>query len=194
MYKFFRGFKRDQLGLSLVEISIWLMLAGVVLGNSVLAFEAASRRAEVNSNAEIISNLVQDARFMYGRTGKIQELSTTEAIESGLIPARLTQTIDGGAQAFNSYGGEIVIESYPEENYALIRFGGVPSSHCVGLVTAVESLMAAIAVTRTDSRPSADSEFNVKFEPSRPSLDVAALGVVCEQSSLVYLQFKFYKE
>jgi len=190
-----------QVGVSLIELSIWLIFVGVVFLATLLAYQAACRRSEVARDANIITNLVKDARFMYGRVNRFDQLTTEEAIDSGLIPSYLVNpTLGQEPLALNLYGGEIVIEQYPGVSetgvfeYALIRYGSVPSGHCAGLVTAVESLMEAVAVTRFSGRPNSGADFSVKFKPTHSELDISELNRLCQLEPTMYLQFKFKKE
>ncbi len=171
-----------QKGITLVETSIGLAIAAVIVGTAYAGFESNSRRNEVQTNASLITEMISDAKKMFGQPGRYGDgtdpiLTTGAAIASRVIPDSLVT----GTTALNSYGGEILIEGDADGAFARLEFPNVPERQCMDLAMALGTSVQGMAVNTTAA--TAPTTWGVKGNESGTTMDIAALQTACAGAS-----------
>lgn len=146
----FKRVAKHQDGITLVEVAIGLAIGAVILATAFAGFQANARRTEVQQNSQLISEMVADAKSLFGQTNRYSQLTTAAAIAARVIPVNnhVAPTGGGAAQeAINSYGGAIDLASAAGSNdMATLTFDKVPNNQCADLVMSVERAVAGIEI------------------------------------------------
>lgn len=87
--------RKNQRGITLLEVSIGLIIAAVVAAAAFLAFQANQRRAQVRENSTLLTQQLAELRTKFGQTTGYVGLTSTAAQSAGI------------ATATSSYGGQI---------------------------------------------------------------------------------------
>ncbi len=185
--------KRSK-GVTMVEISLGLAISAIVVASVYTGMKGSLRRNEITVNADLIVEMVTAARASYGQRGIFNQLTTSAAVQSGLIPRQYLRVNLADGEAANSYGGSIELEALNVFNtYAYLRFDAVPADQCMPLVMAVNDAVQGISVTNidTNAKPTAAEDWNVKPHGEQSKLDVEKLRVACELEPSSNLHFSF---
>ncbi len=170
----------QQKGITLVETSIGLAIAAVIVGTAYAGFESNSRRNEVQTNASLITEMISDAKKMFGQPGRYLALTTASAIGSRVIP----DSVVSGTTASNSYGGAITIVGNSLSD-ATLSFEAVPKRQCMDLAMALAGSVQDMTVAGTSvfAETSATDETLV--------LNVGTLKTQCEAGATADLAVTF---
>jgi Tfp pilus assembly protein PilE len=141
----FKRVAKHQDGITLVEVAIGLAIGAVILATAFAGFQANARRTEVQQNSQLISEMVADAKSLFGQTNRYSQLSTGAAIAARVIP--VNNHVDGET-AINSYGGaiELAPATAGSNDMAMLTFNNVPKNQCADLAMSVERSVAGIAI------------------------------------------------
>ena len=167
----------QQKGITLVETSIGLAIAAVIVGTAYAGFESNSRRNEVQTNASLITEMIADAKKMYGQPGRYASLTTASAISSRVIP---DSVVTAGA-AKNSYGGDILIVGNATTGAdATLTFEAVPQRQCMDLAMALAGSVQGMTVGGNDV-----------FSATTNQIDLTALSTECGTAATADLEVTF---
>lgn len=123
--------RRQQRGITLIEVSIGLIIAAIIAAAAFIAFQNNSRRAEVRENATNIAEISSEVRTKFIRTNRAVEVETPAALQSANIFDPL------GGQARNSYGGAVTFAE--DAGVVTMSWAGVETDQCVDLVSNILS-------------------------------------------------------
>lgn len=141
------GSRRFQRGITLIEVSVGLIIAAVVAAAAFIAFQNNSRRNEVQSNTQSITETIAELKQKFGRTNLFNSLTTAQAIAASAISPNLAAS---ATAATNSYNGAISVGNgglaAGDNSSAVVVWGNVPKAQCVDLLLGVESGAVAINV------------------------------------------------
>ena len=151
--------RRQQRGITLIEVSIGLIIAAIIAAAAFIAFQNNSRRSEVRDNIQQLTEMISEAKQKFGKSNQFNGLTTQTAIASAVIPPNLAL---GDLAASNSYEGPI--EFTPNGVASVdILWGGVPEEQCLDLVVGLQT--AALQVT-IDGEPTFDGAVLPVVDPT----------------------------
>lgn len=125
--------RRQQRGITLIEVSIGLIIAAIIAAAAFIAFQNNSRRAEVRDNVRQITEVIAETKQKIGLPLGYAGLTTPVAIRSGIVEP----SVGDVDVALNSYNGAIVfaeVEDNPE--LATLTWSAVEADQCGDLVIA----------------------------------------------------------
>jgi prepilin-type N-terminal cleavage/methylation domain-containing protein len=142
--------RREQRGITLIEVSIGLIIAAIIAAAAFIAFQNNSRRQEVRENVSAVTEIASEARNKFIRTGKGADLTTANA-----KLANLFKPISGGN---NSYGGAVTFTaaapSATPPTPATMTWNSVPVDQCVDLSVALFPNFSSLKIGSTTVTPS----------------------------------------
>ncbi len=147
--------RKQQLGITLIEVSIGLIIAAIVAAVAFIAFQNNARRNEVRENTTAITEIIAEAKQKFGRTNQFVALTGSNAATD---PAIVSQTIPRAiATGGNSYGVRPILYSSTitavaentAGNFATLAWGGVPQDQCYDLVSALAQATNAMYIANT---------------------------------------------
>lgn len=119
--------RRQQRGITLIEVSIGLIIAAIIAAAAFIAFQNNSRRAEIRDNARQITEVISETKQKIGLpNGDYTNLTEDIALQAAILDS-----------AENSYGGEILLAPVgtpPLE--ARLTWPAVPEDQCIDLLVA----------------------------------------------------------
>jgi Tfp pilus assembly protein PilE len=178
---------RKQAGITLVETAIALAIAAVVVSTAFAGFQANARRSEVRDNSQLISEMVADAKQLFGPTNRYSVLDTDAAKAARVIPNNL-HTSTG---AVNSYGGSILINGVDttSNDYGMMLFDKVPRNQCADLALSIERPVAKMVIDAAGTHGATDgstvlglaaSDASVTKDVGSDTADVAKVTTQCQ--------------
>jgi len=180
---------RIQRGITLIEVSVGLIIAAVVAAAAFIAFQNNSRRNEVQSNTQSITETIAELKQKFGRTNLFNSMTTTQAIASSAISPNLATSATAAA---NSYNGAISVGNggltAGDNSSAVMVWGNVPKAQCVDLLIGVESGAVAInvAAAGTGDPTAAPTGTAVKTTTSAFSAATASGTTACGGTARSY--------
>lgn len=144
------GNRRAQRGISMVELSIVLVIIAVILSAVYYGFSQNQRRAEVDENVNMITQVVGNLQGKFGKTNTYGAVTTAVAVQSNAVPDILR--VVGTNTAQNSYGGAITVAptaagTCPGTNDCVtVVWSDVPRAQCADLVIATSRVARQISV------------------------------------------------
>jgi prepilin-type N-terminal cleavage/methylation domain-containing protein len=165
-----------QKGFTMVELTIVLAIAAVILAGVFVLLQRNFRKVDINDNVKIITEIASDLQAKYGRTNQYGNITTAIAVQSRTIPAELR--VPGTTTATNSYGGAVTVSPVTltaANDAASLSWANVPQEHCMDLVNSLQNLARRITVAGTIVKPT-DS-----------SLNTGTLATSCESADRVSL-------
>lgn len=166
--------RRQQRGITLIEVSIGLIIAAIIAAAAFIAFQNNSRRAEVRDNVRDITEIISETKQKVGLTTGYAGFVTADAQSYALV----------NAEALNSYEGAILLEAKVAANpdLAQLTWGDVPEDQCGDLVlSSLEGITAVAGNNDTD------------VDVINGNLTLAEVTAVCtpDANDLVELKFTF---
>ena len=143
--------RRRQRGLTMVELSVVLVIAALLIAAVFTGLRGNQRRAELQHNATLITQIASALRAQFGRTGQYANTTLALAIQSRAIPEELR--IGTGATAQNGYGGTLGVApaTCAVVNDCLdLTWPRVPQAQCMDLVISTQSVARRIQVNAVD--------------------------------------------
>lgn len=143
-------------GFTLVEFSLVLLGAALVLAIAIWLFTTVLRSISINDNIEQLQKIAGTAKVNYGQQNRYGLVTTAVAVQGHIIPEKLR---DGtAATATNNYGAAIAVAPATTgaggANDALqLTWGNVPSKECNEIVSGVAASFRRIQVGGTDVMP-----------------------------------------
>ncbi|MCR2747610.1 hypothetical protein [Limnobacter parvus] len=135
--------RKQEMGITLIEVSIGLIIAAVVAAVAFIAFQNNARRNEVRENTIVITEIIAEAKQKFGRTNQFTALTGTN---NATDPAIVSRTIPAAiATGGNSYGvrpilygsTNVAVAETTAGNFATLAWGGIPPEQCYDLVTSL---------------------------------------------------------
>lgn len=118
--------RRQQRGITLIEVSIGLIIAAIIAAAAFIAFQNNSRRAEVRDNVRQITEVIAETKQKIGLPVGYAGLSETVALNAGIL-----------SEVNNSYGLPIVmLQNAGNAERADLQWPGIPEDQCSDLVIA----------------------------------------------------------
>ncbi len=145
--------RKEQLGITLIEVSIGLIIAAIVAAVAFIAFQSNARRNEVRENTTAITEIIAEAKQKFGRTNQYTALTGTNAATD---PAIVSRTIPAAINAGgNSYGVRPILYGSTNAavaettagNFATLAWGGVPADQCYDLVNSLAQTTVAMYIS-----------------------------------------------
>lgn len=163
-----RAARGAQRGVTMIELTVVLVIAGLLAAAVFLGFQANSRRTAVANNTAQVTETAAELKKKFGITNQYGALTTALAVQSRVIPEslRLTPTT-----AQNSYGGLITVAPVTlvsANDAALLTWPTVPQNQCMDLVIAVSDVARRITVN------------GVVVKPTDQALNIGTLATNCE--------------
>lgn len=193
--------KRDQKGLTLVELSIALAIGAVITIIGVIFANDALKESRISSEAARVNSIVMKARTAFQNTAysNLQPDSTVPAARLGVFPKDMINTpnqdpaqVSAANQITNRWGGAVVIGRDATSRVLRVIYPNVPQDDCVEFVNRVESLFTQIHGDATDD-PIADAQIKNGDGAAPVPFSVANLAIQgCENASNT-LTFAFRK-
>ena len=138
--------RRQQRGITLIEVSIGLIIAAIIAAAAFIAFQNNSRRSEVRESVATITASLAEVQQKFGRTNGYVGLTRATVLASGTIEAN------------NTYNGNICVngivnvnglENPPDcanatastavangpNNAAVVTWANVPLDQCLDIIT-----------------------------------------------------------
>lgn len=165
---------RRQRGVTMIELSIVLVIAGVLATTVFLAFQSNARRVSVGDNTSLITETAAEMKKKFGLTNLYGNVTTALAVQSRAIPDQLR--IPGTTTAQNSYGGLITAApaTLTQANDAVtLTWSAVKQSECIDLVIGVADTARRVTVAA------------VIVKPTDLVLNMATLATQCESAANV---------
>lgn len=162
--------RRLKRGVTMLELSIVLVIAGVIAGAVFLAFQSNARRVSVSDNVSQITTTAAELKKKFGLTNNYGNLTTALAVQSRAIPDELR--IPGTNTAQNSYGGAItaVPATLTSANDAAqLGWNNVKQTECIDVVIGVQDVARRIEVPA-----------GTAVKPTDGQLNLATLATQCE--------------
>lgn len=173
-----------QRGMSMMSVLLGLVIAGLLAVVIFNQFTDSQRKARIEAATSEITTIIADAQKTYGVSNQYPNVTTTIAVQGGVIPARLR---DGPAAttAHNYYNSPLTLEvgGIAATGDALtLSYGGVRQSDCQDLVLSIDPLVAAIDVNA------------VNVKPAGGAIALATLGAQCDTAAAVPVTFTFGRQ
>lgn len=195
--------RKQQLGITLIEVSIGLIIAAIVAAVAFVAFQNNSRRNEVRENTVAITEIIAEAKQKFGRTNQFSALTGTNvattdpALASQTIPTRIST---GG----NTYGvrpilygstlaGALDNTATPGASFATLAWGGVPADQCFDLLSSLAQTTNALRVVNaatnplTTATPTGATLLNADGSLNAATASTACAGITA--SGILYFTF-----
>ena len=137
--------RRQQRGITLIEVSIGLIIAAIIAAAAFIAFQNNSRRAEIRDNVRQITEIISETQQKIGLpNGSYAGLTAAIAVQSAILD-----------NTVNSYNGTIVLApaSATDNNNARLTWPNVPIDQCVDLVIAAAEGVVSFNGTGTADIP-----------------------------------------
>lgn len=176
--------RRQQMGITLIEVSIGLIIAAIVAAVAFVAFQNNARRNEVTENVTAITEIIAEAKQKFGRTGQFTALNganntTDPALASSTIPRPIS--VSGNSYGVRPilYGStNVAVAESTAGNFATLAWGGVPAAQCYDLVSAVAQASNNIYVsTAAPATTGPGNTTNLLTAPG--TLNAAAATTAC---------------
>jgi len=153
--------RRRQRGLTMVELSVVLVIAALLIAAVFTGLRGNQRRVELQNNATLITQIASALRAQFGRTGRYANTTLALAVQSRAIPEELR--IGTGTTAQNGYGGTLGLApaTCAVANDCLdLTWPRVPQAQCMDLVIGTQSVARRIQVNAVDVK-ALDGQLNL---------------------------------
>jgi len=163
-----------QRGLTMVELSVVLVIAALLIAAVFTALRANQRRVEVRDNQALITQIASDLQGKFGRTGQYANTNLALAIQSRAIPEELR--IGTGTTAQNGYGGLLAlapVNCTVANDCIDLTWAQVPQTQCMDLVIGTQNVARRISVNA------------VVVKPLDGQLNLGTLATNCEAAGIV---------
>lgn len=147
--------RRQQSGITLIEVSIGLIIAAIVAAAAFIAFQNNARRTEVQDNIKQITEVISETKQKVGTTSGYTGLDNAVAAQLAIL------TVDGTGASLNSYDGAVTLDGL-NDNDARLAWSGVEGDQCTDIMLAVANGVTGVAVDPTATAPTA-STLNGEF-------------------------------
>ena len=161
---------KAQKGVTMIELSIVLVIAGLLAAAVFLAFQSNARRVSVGDNTALITETAAELKKKFGLTNQYGAVTTALAVQSRAIPDQLR--IPTTATAQNGYGGLITVAPATltqANDAALLTWSSVKQSECIDLVIGTSDTARRIEVPA-----------GTAVKPTDGVLNLATLATQCE--------------
>lgn len=141
-------------GFALLEVTIAMVLVGVLTALSAFAYVSNQRRTEQRANATAIVQAASDLQKKFGTAGQYGAVTTAVAVLSRAIPEDLR--VVGTTTAQNSYGGAITVTpvTLTSVNDGLaLSWANVPEAQCLDLVQEAHRAARRVSVAGVVVKP-----------------------------------------
>ena len=143
--------RRRQRGLTMVELSVVLVIAALLIAAVFTALRSNQRRVELRDNQAMVTQIVSDLQGKFGRTGQYANTTLALAVQSRAIPEELR--VAGTNTAQNGYGGLIALaaQTCTVANDCLdLTWPQVPQAQCMDLVIGTQNVARRVQVNGVD--------------------------------------------
>jgi prepilin-type N-terminal cleavage/methylation domain-containing protein len=138
--------RRQQRGITLIEVSIGLIIAAIIAAAAFIAFQNNSRRSEVRESVATITATLAEVQQKFGRTNGYVGMTRATVLESGTIEAVNTYSgnicvngilnVNGLADPAACVDGQAsAAVANDARNAALVTWTNVPLDQCLDIVT-----------------------------------------------------------
>jgi prepilin-type N-terminal cleavage/methylation domain-containing protein len=166
--------RRRQRGLTMVELSVVLVIAALLIAAVFTALNANQRRVELRDNQALITQIASELQGKFGRTGQYANTTLALAVQSRAIPEELR--VAGTNTAQNGYGGLIALaaQTCTVANDCLdLTWPQVPQAQCMDLVIGTQNVARRISVN------------GVVVKALDGALNLGTLATNCEAAGIV---------
>lgn len=141
--------RRQQRGITLIEVSIGLIIAAIIAAAAFIAFQNNQRRSEVRENVATITATLAEMQQKFGRTSNYLNLSTNIGLTSGTIEE--TNSYNGLIGLCSGVAGSLDCDSPAEDadvttNVGILTWANVPQDQCLDLVSSTMQGAATVLV------------------------------------------------
>ena len=169
---------KAQKGVTMIELSIVLVVAGLLAAAVFLAFQGNTRRVSVADNTSLITETAAELKKKFGLTGTYASVTTALAVQSRAIPEQLRVPATNTAQ--NGYGG--LITTLPTtlvvaNDAVALLWPSVKQNECIDLVINTQNVARRITVGA------------VVVKPTDGALNLATTATNCELAPSVNVTF-----
>lgn len=179
--------RRQQRGITLIEVSIGLIIAAIIAAAAFIAFQNNARRSETQDNIKVITEYIAETKQKFGlTTGYTAGDFRAQAFQAGVLPV---------AAPANSYGGVIALNGI-NANSAVMTWPSVEEDQCLDIVLNAQDGVLAIgsvdgaAITAGTAVPTADAA-RVHVSANGPLTAAEATALCQSATDVVSLEFYF---
>lgn len=141
--------KKDELGLSLIESSMVLALAAIVVSGVMFYYQSASDSNKTQNTISEIMSAVSAVNGLYVGQPNYDGLQISILSHSSSIPENY-KTSDGNVS--NPFGGRLNIASSTDKTKYALQLSSIPASSCVNIASMnLGTSMVGVAVSADNS-------------------------------------------
>jgi Tfp pilus assembly protein PilE len=169
--------RRTQLGLTMVEAGVVLILLAGLTYFAYNQFSASQRRNQVRENVTAITDLAAAIKQKFGYTNRYGAVTTAILVQSNTIPVELHAST---TTAINNFGGAITAAptTLVSTNDAVrLSWANVPDNQCVDIVVGAENTARRVRVA------------GVEVKPNNGTLNLGTATTQCLSSAAVTVDF-----
>jgi len=167
-----RAGRATQRGFTMLELSVVLVIAGVLAAATFIGFQTNTRRNSVRENTGLITEAAAELKKKFGLTNTYGAVTTALAVQSRAIPEQLRIPTTNTAQ--NSYGGLITVAPgtlTQVNDVAVMTWSAVKQGECMDLVIGTADTARRIEVPA-----------GTAVKPTDGVLNLATLATQCESA------------
>ena len=127
--------KENQSGRAWIEMMGVLMIVGVLSVGGIVALHQAINKNKSNALLSGVAHTIANFRTTFIHKDDVEELSTDEAYELGIVPDSFKRNVD---KVTHAYGGEVKIQVKTTEDghtYYAVAINGLPRDVAMSIVT-----------------------------------------------------------
>lgn len=147
--------RKNQKGLTLVELILTLALAGLILFGIFSAYSSAKQSSNIKAESTGLQTLVAGVRSLYPGSPNYTGVGAAQLITAGKAP----QSMVNGTALRNVWGGAITVAANATAGFD-VTYAAVPTSSCIEIITTVGPSFNVVAIGATTVK-AADAEVNV---------------------------------
>lgn len=169
--------RRTQLGLTMVEAGVVLILLAGLSYFAFNQFSSSQRRNQVRENVTLVTDLAAAVKQKFGYTNRYGAVTTALLVQSNTIPREMHAS---ATTAINNYGGAITAApaTLVSANDAVrLTWANVPNDQCVDFVVGAENTARRVRVAGTE------------VKPNNGNLNLATLATQCASAAAVAVDF-----
>lgn len=137
--------RRQQSGITLIEVSIGLIIAAIVAAAAFIAFQNNQRRNEVQDNIKQLTEIITETKQKVGITTGYTGFTEANAIQLAILES----SVDGDGNtvpAKNSYSGagDITMTGAADGETVTLTWPDVPSDQCADIALSVSGQVQSV--------------------------------------------------